>query len=369
MPTQLDHYVTLGRSGLRVSPLCLGAMTFGEEWGIGCSPEDSYSLMDAYLDAGGNFIDTANMYNKGHSEVIMGDYFRKKDAGNSPVKFPSRDRIVIATKWLGNMFPGDPNGGGAHRKALIESVDHSLRRLRTDYIDLLWMHFWDRHTPIEETMRGLDDLVTSGKVRYIGFSDTPAWKCAQAQTIAHFRGWNPLIALQIEYSLIERTVEGELLPMARELGMGVTPWSPLKGGILTGKYTRDAMPDKGRYPKDSKHLNDRTFNLIDAMQNMAKEKSCSVAEIALAWVRLQPGVDSTIIGARTMDQLNSNLRSLSVDLSADDLATLDELSTPTLNFPHEFLRNAIVPTQNNTTINGVSSTQWTAAPKNDDERW
>lgn len=369
MPTRLDHYITLGHSGLRVSPLCMGAMTFGEEWGIGCPPEESYALMDAYLDAGGNFIDTANMYNKGHSESIMGDYFKKKDAASKHAQFPARDRVVIATKWLGNMFGGDPNAGGAHRKALLESVDHSLRRLQTDYIDLLWMHFWDHHTPIEETMRGLDDLVTSGKVRYIGFSDTPAWKCAQAQMIAHFRGWNPLIALQIEYSLIERTVEGELVPMARELGLGVTPWSPLKGGFLTGKYTRDSMPDRGRHKKDSKHLNDRNFALIDAMLEMSKPKSCTIAEIALAWLRLQPGVDSTIIGARTMDQLNSNIASLEVDLSPEDLATLDELSKPQLSFPNEFLENIAVGIQNGTTVNGVSADDWGGAPKNDDERW
>ena len=227
----LDQYVTLGNSGLRVSPFCLGAMTFGDDWGGGSSVADAESIVTKFMERGGNFIDTANAYTKGHSEKIIGDYIHKHGI--------RRDQLVIATKFFANLFPGDPNGGGASRKSIAAACDESLRRLQTDYIDLYWMHLWDRYTPIEETMRALDDLVTSGKVRYIGFSDTPAWKVAQAQVTANFRGWAPLIALQIEYSLIERTVEGELIPMAAELGLGVTPWSPLRGGVLTGKYTRE----------------------------------------------------------------------------------------------------------------------------------
>src|SRR5438445_8500469 len=220
----LTDYVTLGRSGLRVSPFCLGTMTFGEDWGWGSSPAESASILGRFLGRGGNFIDTANVYTKGHSEAIIGEAIGVNRA--------RRDRIVIATKFFGNLYPGDPNGGGAGRKSLMSACEQSLRRLKTDYIDLYWMHAWDRHTPIDETMRGLDDLVRSGKVRYIGFSDTPAWKTAQAQAIAQFRGWTPLVGLQIEYSLIERTVEGELIPMARELGLGVTPGDPLRGGAL-----------------------------------------------------------------------------------------------------------------------------------------
>ncbi|MEO8877502.1 MAG: aldo/keto reductase, partial [Polyangiaceae bacterium] len=210
----LTHYVTLGHSGLRVSPFCLGAMTFGKEWGFGSEPAEATRVLDRYLERGGNFIDTANGYTKGHSEVIIGDHLgrdRKK-----------RDRVVIATKFVTNMFNGDPNGGGANKKAIIAQCEESLRRLRTDYIDLYWMHAWDKTTPIEETMRALDSLVEQGKVRYIGFSDTPAWKVAQAQTMAMIRAWSPLIALQIEYSLLQRTVEGELVPMAMELGLGIT---------------------------------------------------------------------------------------------------------------------------------------------------
>ena len=195
----LDHYVTLGRSGLRVSPFCLGAMTFGEEWGWGATVAESDAILSRFLERGGNFIDTANGYTKGHSETIIGDCLARDRA--------RRDRVVIATKFFTNLYAGDPNGGGASRKAIIASCEQSLRRLQTDYIDLYWMHLWDKFTPIDETMRALDDLVRDGKVRYIGFSDTPAWKVAQAQVQAQFRGWTPLIALQIEYSLVERTVD------------------------------------------------------------------------------------------------------------------------------------------------------------------
>src|SRR5277367_3875963 len=200
----LDHYVTLGRSGLRVSPLCLGAMTFGEDLGWGSSVEESQQILDRYIDLGGNFIDTANFYTKSHSEKIIGDHLgRHADR---------RDRLVIATKFSGNLYPGDPNGGGTGRKSVIAACEQSLRRLQTDYIDLYWMHVWDRTCPIDETIRAFDDLVRSGKIRYVGFSDTPAWKCAEAQMLATLRGWTPLIALQIEYSLMERTVEGEFVP-------------------------------------------------------------------------------------------------------------------------------------------------------------
>ncbi len=363
---QLREHVTLGRSGLRVSPLCLGAMTFGTEWGIGVDEATSVKVIDRYLELGGNFIDTANGYNKGHSEAILGSHLT-----GVPSK---RDRIVLATKWMSNLFRNDPNGGGGHRKAIIDSVDQSLRRLKTDYIDLLWMHFWDKWTPIEETMRTLDDLVRSGKVRYIGFSDTPAWVCAQAQMIAQFRAWSPLIALQIEYSLLERTVEADLIAMAQELGMGVTPWSPLKGGILTGKYTRSSTPDGVRYKADSKHLNDMTYRIIDeltaiAARHTTQQGQATPAHVALAWVRRRAGVASTIIGARTPAQLEANLASLEVSLSAQDMASLDELSEPTLPFPHMFLGFAKDAIQNGATVNGSPSEVWVNSPADDDDRW
>ncbi|HVE82672.1 MAG TPA: aldo/keto reductase [Myxococcales bacterium] len=344
----LNHYVTLGRSGLRVSPLCLGAMTFGEDLGWGSSVKDAEAIMDAYIARGGNFIDTANVYTRGHSEQIIGDHI-----GREPSK---RDRLVIATKFYGNHFSSDPNGGGAGAKSLYSAVHDSLRRLQTDSIDLLWMHAWDFHTPIEETMRALDDLVRAGKVRYLGFSDTPAWKVAQAQVTAHFRGWAPLVALQIEYNLLERTVEGELIPMARELGLGVTPWSPLKGGILTGKYTRanadKVKPDRGFYVARS--LNDRTYDLVDALIAMAKELDTTPARIALAWVQSRPGVTSTIIGARTMEQLEQNLAALDVALTPAQVQKLDALTKPTLGFPNGFLEMAPMFMHPGLTVNGIT---------------
>src|SRR3954471_16139056 len=297
----LTDYLTIGTSGLRVSPFCLGAMTFGEDWGWGSSVAESEAIIAAFLGRGGNFIDTANVYTKGHSEQIIGGLI-----GREPSK---RDRVVIATKFFGSLHPGDPNGGGANSKTIVSSCEQSLRRLQTDYIDLYWMHCWDRHTPIEETLRALDDLVGAGKVRYIGFSDTPAWKVAQAQTIARFRGWSPLVALQIEYSLIERTVAGEVKPMALELGLGVTPWSPLRGGVLSGKYTREnaktARADRGE--RVTQFLDERTFAIIDELARLAATHGTNSAAVALAWVQGRPGVASTIIGARRLDQLEQNL--------------------------------------------------------------
>lgn len=325
----LDSYVTLGRSGLRVSPFCLGAMTFGEDMGWGSSPAESEAILSRYLERGGNFIDTANIYTFGHSEKIIGDFFAQKKA--------RRDRAVIATKFFGNMYQGDPNGGGAGRKAIMEQCDQSLRRLQTDYIDLYWLHNWDKYTPVEETMRALDDLVTAGKVRYIGFSDVPAWKVAQAQTIAHFRNWAPLIALQIEYSLLERTVEGELVPMAQELGLGITPWSPLKSGILSGKYTREnAGTLEGSRAAFAGNPTEETYAIIDQLKIIADALETNVAAVALAWVQARPGVTSTIIGARRMEQFDANVAALDLKLSSEQIASLDVLTQPTLNFPAAF---------------------------------
>ncbi len=341
----LTDYITLGRSGLRVSPLCLGTMTFGEDLGWGSSEADAKAILDRFLGRGGNFIDTANVYTLGHSEVIIGDHLAATH---------KRDRVVLATKFYGNLFPGDPNGGGAGAKSLVGACHESLRRLKTDYIDLLWMHAWDRHTPIEETLRALDDLVRAGKVRYLGFSDTPAWKVAQAQTFAHFRNLAPLVALQIEYSLLERTVEGELVPMAQELGLGVTPWSPLKSGVLSGKYTREnagkQKADRGVMVDMS--LNDKAYAVIDALAAIAKELATTPARVALAWVQGRPGVASTIIGARTLDQLDQNLGALDIKLAAAHLATLDELSRPVLPFPVNFLGRAGSFMHGGITVNG-----------------
>lgn len=343
----LDHYVTLGRSGLRVSPFCLGAMTFGEDLGWGSSVEESQRIIDRYIELGGNFIDTANFYTKSHSEAIIGDH-----VGRHPAR---RDRLVIATKFSGNLYLGDPNGGGSGRKSIIAACEQSLRRLQTDYIDLYWLHNWDVHTPIEETMAALDDLVGSGKVRYIGVSDTPAWKVAEANTLARFRGWSQFIGLQIEYSLLERSVEQELVPMARELGLGITPWSPLKSGALSGKYTRATAgqhkPDRATFVEGN--LNERTYAIVDALEAIARAHDSTVARVALAWVQTQPGVTSTIIGARRLAQLEDNLAALDLPLTREQLARLDEMTRPTFGFPQNM--QPVFPSIHNggTTVNGT----------------
>jgi aryl-alcohol dehydrogenase-like predicted oxidoreductase len=345
----LDHYVTLGRSGLRVSPLCLGAMTFGEDFGWGSSVEESQQIIDRFIGAGGNFIDTANFYTASHSEQIIGDHIGRHSS--------RRDRLVLATKFSGNLYLGDPNGGGSGRKAIVKQCENSLRRLQTDYIDLYWLHNWDVHTPIDETMAALDDLIRAGKVRYIGVSDTPAWKVAEANITARFRGWSQFIGLQIEYSLLERSVEAELVPMARELGLGITPWSPLKSGVLSGKYTRattnETKADRAMFI--SADLNERTYALVDELEKIAAAHETSVARVALAWVRLQPGVSSTIIGARRLSQLEDNLKSTEIKLSADELAHLDKLTQPTLPFPQNM--QPMFPAIHNggTSVNGIAS--------------
>jgi aryl-alcohol dehydrogenase-like predicted oxidoreductase len=333
----LDSYVTLGRSGLRISPFTLGTMTFGEDFGWGSSPEDSADILAAYLDRGGNSIDTANIYTNGHSEKIIGDYL----SGRPDL----RDRLVIGTKFFGNLHPADPNGGGVGRKGIIGQLENSLRRLRTDYVDLYWVHNLDPVTPIEETLRTLDDLVTAGKVRYIGLSDLPAWKVAEASLTGRFRSWAPITALQLEYSLLERTSEGELIPAAQALGIGVLPWSPLKNGFLSGKFSstrpapataRSATNDYFQPPSAA------DYPVIDALVEVAAEIGAHPAAVALAWAQGRPGITSTIIGARTLEQLTANLTGLDLTLPQEQRARLDEVSAPALNFPAA--ANRVAPT-------------------------
>jgi aryl-alcohol dehydrogenase-like predicted oxidoreductase len=344
----LDHYVTLGRSGLRVSPLCLGAMTFGEDLGWGSSVEESETIIDRYLELGGNFIDTANFYTKSHSEKIIGDHI-----GRHPAR---RDRAVIATKFSGNLYPGDPNGGGSGRKSIINACENSLRRLQTDYIDLYWLHIWDVNTPIEETMAALDDLVRAGKVRYLGVSDTPAWKIAEANLTARFRGWSSFIGLQIEYSLLARTVEQEMVPMAGEFGLGITPWSPLAGGVLSGKYTRGnaGQNTSGRGAMVDGSLNEKTYAVIDELEVIAKAHETNVASVALAWLHAKQGVTSIIIGARKISQFEDNIRALDVSLTSEEMDRLDSITAPRLGFPQSMLPMAPGITNGGTTVNGVS---------------
>jgi len=360
----LDHYVTLGRSGLRVSPFCLGGMTFGEDLGWGASVETSGAMIDRYLGLGGNFIDTADGYTKGHSEKIIGDHLAHDRA--------RRDRVVIATKFSANLYPGDPNGGGSSRKAVIAACEQSLRRLQTDSIDLYWLHNWDKHTPIDETMSALQDLVQAGKVRYIGVSDTPAWKATQAKLISEFRGWASFIGMQLEYSLLQRTVEGELIPMARELGLGVCPWSPLARGLLSGKYTRQnagAVEDSGRAPTIANRLTERHYEIIEALERIAADVETTVARIAIAWVKARPGVCSTVIGARTLDQFDDNVQALDLELSPDQTSTLDELTKPELPFPLEFLRIAPAVHQAGTTVNGEPSELFPYSPRDQNDHY
>jgi aryl-alcohol dehydrogenase-like predicted oxidoreductase len=336
----LDNYITLGRSGLRVSPLCLGTMTFGEDLGWGSSVDESQQILDCFIAAGGNFIDTANGYTMGHSEKIIGDHIGRNKS--------RRDRLVLSTKFSSNLYLGDPNGGGSGRKSIINQFENSLRRLQTDYIDLYWLHNFDVNTPIEETMAALDDLVRAGKVRYIGASDTPAWKVAEANITA-------FIGLQIEYSLLERSVEAELVPMAQELGLGIMPWSPLKGGALSGKYTRATADshktDRGDFMTA---LNERTYTLVDELEKIAKAHKSTVARIALAWVRTRPGVTSTLIGARRVKQLDDNLKSLEITLSTEEITHLDGLTEPEMPFPQKMQSYFPVFANGGTTVNGVA---------------
>lgn len=322
----LDQYVTLGRSGLRVSPFALGAMTFGEDpGGAGTSVEESRRILDTYLDLGGNFVDTANFYTNGHSEKILGDYF---------VEHPGRrEHVVLASKFFTNLFPGDPNGGGAGRSSITAQLHATLRRLQTDYLDVYWLHNWDRHTPIEETMRALDGLVQAGKVRYVGFSNTPAWVTAQAQTTALLRGWTPLVALQVEYSLLARTVEGELAPLALDQGMALVPWSPLKNGFLSGKYQRGTDVADSARAAFVGGPSEEEFRVIDVVGTIADELGTSSAAVALAWLRSRPATVVPIIGARRLAHLTSNLAGLEVTLSVGQLGQLDAASAPTLNYP------------------------------------
>ncbi len=360
----LDSYVTLGRSGLRVSPFSLGTMTFGEDLGggFGASAETSETMLSYYLEQGGNFLDTANAYNFGHSERIIGDFFKQGKG--------KRNRAVIATKFSFNEFAGDPNGGGSGRKAIIAQCEESLRRLQTDYIDLYYVHVWDAFTPIEETLSAMDSLVKSGKVRYLGISDTPAWKVAQAQMLTHFRGWSPLIALQIEYSLMQRTVEGELTPMAQELGLGILPWGPLKGGALTGRYTRsNGEKMQGFRGARAGNFSEQQYDIIDAVARVAAESGRDSSTVALAWLRTQPGVQSVLIGAKKTEQLKANLKALDLTLTPDQISALNQASKPVLNFPADFLAQA--PSFNNAgaTINDIPSRLTPLVPKDDTARW
>jgi len=339
MAEQLDNYRLLGRSGLRVSPLALGTMTFGVGQGWGSDDAEAQRMFDLYAERGGNSIDTANFYASGNSERVLA----KLIAGR-------RQRFVVATKYSLTMRPGDPNASGNHRKNMLQSVEESLQRLGTDYIDLLYLHVWDSRTPVDEILRAFDDLVRAGKIVYAGLSDTPAWQASRMQAIAELRGWSPFVALQIPYNLTERTVERELMPMALEMALGVLPWSPLAGGVLSGKYRASDLQAAGEVtPRfDSRkqinlstgRLNQRSLAIAAVASTVSAELGCTPAQVALAWTLLNPAVASPILGARTLAQLQDNLGALDVTLGAEQIARLDAVSRIDLGFPHEFLASS-----------------------------
>lgn len=327
------NYRLLGRSGLRVSELSLGTMTFGEDWGWGASKEESRRIYDIYREAGGNFIDTANVYTNGSSETLLGEFMQGH-----------RDEVVLATKYT-NGAPGkNANAGGNQRKSMMTAVEASLKRLKTGYIDLYWMHIWDQLTPVEEVMRAFDDLVQQGKVLYVGVSDAPAWWVAQANTLASLHGWSPFVGLQIEYHLLERTVERELLPMAKAFGLTILAWSPLAGGLLTGKYK--AGSKDGRYDSEMmkafKPQHERVDHVLAALEKISGETGRSQAQVALAWLRYREVPTIPIIGARKVQQFEDNMASLTLELTPEQLKRLDEASAIELGFPHDFYNRDMV---------------------------
>ncbi|GAB3790004.1 aldo/keto reductase [Dyella agri] len=339
----LDSYYTLGRSGLRISRLALGAMTFGENWGWGADERTARAMFDRYLAAGGNFVDTADLYTEGQSESLLGRFIA--DSG-------SRDRVVLTTKFSYNAEPGNPNAGGNGRKNILRAVEGSLRRLGTDYIDLYLLHTWDRVTPAEEVLRTLDDLVRAGKIRYAGLSDVPAWYAAQIQTLALAHHLQPLVNLQLQYSLVERNIEREYVSLAQELGYGITAWSPLGMGLLSGKYRPNESGHDGAGDGRIQALKGsglvslldkftpRNWAIVGAVEQVAREHGLSMAQVAIQWAARRPSIGSVILGARTLEQFEDNLAALDKPLPDDARRTLDTVSALPQQFPYSFFEQA-----------------------------
>jgi aryl-alcohol dehydrogenase-like predicted oxidoreductase len=332
----MREYVTLGRSGLRVSPLSLGTMTFGTEWGFGTEEAVSRAIFDAYVEAGGNFIDTADGYTNGHSEQMVGKFVAERGL---------RDRMVIATKFTFSADRSNPNAGGNGRKNIRRALEGSLDRLKTDYVDLYWLHAWDTVTPAEEVLSTMNDLVREGKILHFGFSNVPAWYLARIATLAEKEGKERPIALQLEYSLVERNIEHEHVPAALEFGMGICPWSPLASGLLTGKYRRTShgAEGEGRLQKMKgsgnpafEKMSERNWRIVDALLEIAREIGRKPAQVALNWVAAQPGISSTIIGATRVEQLRENLAALDFALPAELSAKLTQVSAPEIFHPYTF---------------------------------
>lgn len=336
----MDYY-TLGNTGLKVSRLALGTMTFGEDWGWGTNEDQARHLFETYVEAGGNFIDTADLYTNGNSEMMVGRFVKDSQ---------TRDRVVICTKFSYNAAPGNPNTGGNGRKNILRAVEGSLQRLGTDYIDLYMLHTWDQLTPAEEVMRTLDDLVRAGKVRHVAVSDVPAWYTAQAQTLAKERHWEPISTIQLEYSLVERNLEFEYTAMARAMGMGIMVWSPLGSGLLSGKYTpsQQGTEGSGRLAAVANSGNPafdkftkRNWTIVSELDQVAKALDRSMAQVALNWVVNRPAVASVIVGATKLHQLQDNLTALDFDIPPELLKRLDEISKPETRFPYTFFETAI----------------------------
>ena len=321
-------YRVFGRSGLKVSELCLGAMTFGEDWGFGASEDESRRQFDVFAKAGGNFIDTANVYTKGTSERLVGRFVKS-----------DRDRFVVATKYSIATRFDDINAWGNARKNLVQSLEASLQRLDTDRVDLYWVHVADLITPVDEVMRALDDVVRAGKVLYLGVSDTPAWQVAQANTLAELRGWSRFVGLQVEYSLIERTAERDLIPMAQALGLAVTPWAPLGGGVLSGKYSANWEADDSKRVAANKHrFSERNLKIAGEVSAVARDLGRTPVQVAIAWAARQgPMGTIPIIGARTASQMEDSLGAAEFELPKEMRSRLDTVSRIELGFPHDFL--------------------------------
>lgn len=335
----LDQYFTLGRSGLRVSRLALGTMTFGESWGWGTDERTAHAMFDRYFAAGGNFIDTADLYTNGESETLLGKFIAASG---------SRDRVVLASKFSYNAGAGNPNAGGNGRKNILRAVEGSLRRLGTDYIDLYLLHTWDRITPAEEVLQTLDDLIRAGRIRYAGLSDVPAWYAAQIQTLARDSHMHGLVNLQLQYSLVERNIEREYVDLVQEFGYGITAWSPLGMGLLSGKYRpsrngsdsesegRLGLFRQGGLPALQDKFTPRNFAIVAAVEKAAQAEGLGMAQVAIQWAARQPGIGSVILGARTLEQFDDNLAALDKPLSDDSLHELDAVSALPPQFPYSF---------------------------------
>ncbi|PRP68404.1 aldo/keto reductase [Nonlabens agnitus] len=336
----LERYYTLGNTGLRVSRLALGTMTFGKEWGWGNEKADAKKIFDYYLDHGGNFVDTADMYTGGSSEEFLGDFMHARK---------NREEVVLATKFTFNTSPnGHVNGGGNSRKNIRRTLEESLKRLKTDYIDLYIMHCWDRMTPVEEVMRTLNDLVSEGKVLHYAFSNVPAWYASKAQMIARYNNYEPISALQLEYSMIQRTIEHEYIDLCQDMNAGIMAWSPLGGGLLSGKY-KPGIDDQSDVEGRLKHItenggevtskdNERNWNIVKALHEVSEEINQPMASVALNWTANQPSVASVLVGATKMSQIEANMKALDFNIPTELMKKLNDASAPDIPYPYTFFQ-------------------------------